>query len=149
MMIAPSRDLAAGRADADSNVASLTQQRAVPIEGALAETRGTGAMTLQQLIDTGVLSADPAVRAQAWRTAVNQLQNDSELRAAITGMLGESDDAALGDFVLGVADDRAQEALFYLATQASGSTLREKAAALLHELQVQSSAAPVTRSPGG
>jgi hypothetical protein len=133
----------------DSNVASLSQQRAVPIDGALAETHGTGSMTLQQLIDTGVLHADPAVRAQAWRAAVNQLQNDPELRSAITGMLGEPDDASLGDFVLGIADDRAQEALFYLATQANGSTLRNKAAALLHEIQVQSSAAPARRPPGG
>jgi hypothetical protein len=130
-------------------VALLAERPAVPVDGALGEAMGTGSMSLLGLIDTGVLHRDRAVRGEAWRAAVNELQNDPELRSAIVGALGGNDDSSLGDFVLGIADERAQEALFYLATQARNSALRNKAATLLHELHVQSSAAPGTQSPGG
>jgi len=49
--------------------------------------------------------------------------------------------------VLGIADQRAEDALFYLATQAKETGLRNRAAALIHELR--GSPPPAARPPGG
>jgi hypothetical protein len=82
---------------------------------------------LPQLIDTGVRHEDRRVRADAWRAVIELLQADPELRAA-----GPN---ALGEFVSDVASDRADEALFYAATEAHKSRLRHKAAALWQQLR--------------
>ena len=84
------------------------------------------ASSLPKLIDRGVRNKDRRVRAEAWRAVIELLQADPELSSAGSN--------ALGDFVGDVASDRADEALFYAATEAREDRLRHKAAALWQKL---------------
>ena len=115
----------------------LAHHRPVALSGALAAALGTEAMPLGQLLDVGVHHADKSVRAAAMRAWVETLEGDEELRSAVLGTLTSMDDAALADLVRGMAGERAEETLFYVATQSNGA-LRVKAAALLQQMHADS-----------
>jgi len=77
------------------------------------------------------------VRAAAMRASVEAVEADPELRSAAVGALAGMEDKTLAELVRSAAGDHTEEALFYVATRASGE-LRTKAANLLEQLHAQS-----------
>jgi hypothetical protein len=105
----------------------------VLLKAELAEALGTQAMPLRQLLDTSLNHAEKTVRAEATRSLLAAIEADDELRSALLAALPPKNDTALSALVRGMAGDRAEEALFYLATQAWGSGLRNMAVSLLQQ----------------
>jgi hypothetical protein len=105
----------------------------VLLKAELADALGTQAMPLRQLLDTSLNHAEKTVRAEATRSLLAAIEADSELRSALLTTLPPKNDTALTALVRRMAGDRAEEALFYLATQAWGSGLRTMAMALMQK----------------
>ena len=120
----------------------LDRHPAVLLKAELKEALGVEAMSLKQLLDTSLNHAEKPVRAEATRTLLAAIKADGELRSALFSALAPMDETALGALVRRMAGDRAQEALFYLATQAWGSGLRNVAVTLLQQLQAEEHGAP-------
>jgi hypothetical protein len=118
----------------EATLGLLDAHPAASLEGKLAEALGADAMSLRQLVDTGLHHPYQTIRARAMRRFLGVLESDPDLGSAMLGTLAELDDAALGDLARSLAGDRAEEMLFYVATQASGE-LRSRAAALLEEMR--------------
>jgi hypothetical protein len=122
-----------------STLALLDQHPAVALSGELAQVLGTQRMSLRQLIDTSLHHGDKRVRSGAMRAALDAIQSDPTLGSELLDAFARTDSTVLAELVSGVAGDRAQEVLFYVATQARGGELRSKAVSLLQRLGVEPS----------
>jgi hypothetical protein len=120
----------------EAAVALLERYPPVRLKTELADALGTETLPLRQLIALALYNEVKEVRSEAMRASLAALEADADLRAAVVGSLAAMDDAFLGTLVRGLAGERTEEALFYVATQASGE-LRIKAARLLEQLHAE------------
>jgi len=118
----------------DVRVGVLARHSRVHLGGALSAQFGTDTMSLHDLIDAALRQDDRDVRADAMRTAVQVLEGDPEFRRALHATPAASDGAPLDDLVRDVGSAHAEEALFYVATKATDSELRNRAVALLDRM---------------
>jgi hypothetical protein len=119
---------------AQSIAALLDARPPVPLSTNLVQALGARAMSLRQLLDLAVNNTDKGVRGIAMGAAVEALQTDPELRAAMFGSRPGLRDGIFGALVQGMERERAQEALFYVAMQARDSELRNGAATLIQRI---------------
>ena len=112
----------------------LDRYPAASLQGKLADTLGEDSMPLRRLLQVGLQHPYRTTRERVMRRFLAEVESDADLDAAFLGSLAGVDDASLGDLVRRMAGERAEEMLFYVATQASGE-LRARAAAVLDKLR--------------
>lgn len=127
----PARD---GVAAAQSIATLLDAHAAVALSDGDAAALGARAMPLRRLLDTGVNHVDKDVRVTAIRAAVDALQSDPTLRAAMFGSRPGMAEGIFGALVENMETARAEELLFYVATAAQDSEVRNSAAALIQRV---------------
>jgi len=115
----------------------LARHPRLHVNGILAERLGSDTMSLHDLIETALRQEDRDVRGDAMRTAVEVLEADPEFRRALHMT---ADATPLDDVVRDVGAARAEETLFYVATKASDSELRNRAVTLLDRMHARSGA---------
>ena len=123
-------------ASLDAMLGLLQRHPPVALWGDLATSLRADAMPLRLLIETGLHHQEQSVRAAAMRASVEAFEADPELRSAAVGALASMEDKTLAELVQSAAGEHAEEALFYVATRASGE-LRIKAANVLERLHGQ------------
>ncbi len=115
----------------------LDRHPSVPIGEHLAQALGGDSLSLRQLLDTGVHHEDAAVRGEAQRAALDAVEADGELLAALRDVATGTDERTLGELVRGFAGERADELLMYVARRARDGELRVRAAGLLQQIRMQ------------
>jgi hypothetical protein len=118
--------------------ALIVEHPPIPVVGTLAAAAGGTKATLLQLLDIGIHSEDPMVRAQAVRIVVWTLEADPAMRSALIGQLSAMDDGALSNFLRGAAGDHAEEFTLQVLTQAQATEIRTKATSVLQRLRAGS-----------
>lgn len=107
----------------------------IPIKGRLAQALGTESAPFPMLADVALHNDDAAVRTEAVRAAVQALEGEPELRAAVISAVGGIGDPDLGNLIRGLAGERAEEVVRHVLTTARASELRIKASAVLQQLR--------------
>jgi hypothetical protein len=113
----------------------FASQSPVPVTGRLAQTLGTETATFQQLMEAGMHNEDAGIRAEAVRAGLQGIERDANLRSAVLNGMNTMDDAQLGEFVRGMAGERAEEFMMHVATQSRASELRIKASSVLQQIR--------------
>jgi hypothetical protein len=122
-------------ASPDAAMRLLAGQAGVGLGPELAGALGAQTLPLRQLIDRGLGHEAKEIRSQAVRTALETIEADAELRAAVLGSLPALSNAALAELVRRLSHGHDEEALFYVATQTRAAELRNRAVTLLQQLQ--------------
>jgi hypothetical protein len=120
-------------ASLDAMLGMVQRHAPVALWGDLATALRADVMPLRLLIENGLHHEDQSVRAAAMRASVEAFEADPELRAAAVSALAGMEEKKLAEMVQAAAGEHAEEALFYVATRASGD-LRIKAANVLERL---------------
>ncbi len=113
----------------------LERHPPVAVTGQLAQALGGNTATFRQLFDAAMHQQDQAVRGEAVRASLEALDAEPDLRSNVMRVLGEVDDAALGQLLRGVAGTRAEEIANGVATEAKAGELRSKALGVLQRLR--------------
>ena len=93
----------------------------------LARLLGRQSAPLREVIEVGLRSPDPAVRADTVRVALQTVEKEPRLRTAATEAVGGQDDNTLSDMLRNVAGDHAGEVASLIATQTKIAQLKVKA----------------------
>ena len=93
----------------------------------LARLLGRQSAPLREVIEVGLRSPDPAVRADTVRVALQTVEKEPRLRTAATEAVGGQDDNTLSDMLRNVAGDHAGEVASLIATQTKIAQLKIKA----------------------
>jgi hypothetical protein len=131
----PQTPTAAGSNDPGMMLRMFASQSPVPISGRLAQTLGGETATFQQLMEAGMHNEDAGIRAEAVRAGLQGIERDSNLRSAVLNTVNSMEDAQLGEFVRGMAGERAEEFMMHVATQSRASELRIKASSVLQQIR--------------
>lgn len=118
-----------------SLLALIDRHPPIPVAGALADAIGAPSAPLRQLIDLSLHHEDPAVRAEALRTALGTLDTDLELRSAVISELETADMALLTSQLRSVASERAVDIATQALQDAHIPEIRVKVSSVLQRLR--------------
>ena len=116
-------------------ISILERHPPVAVTGPLAQAFGGNTATFHQLLDAALHQPDAGLRTEALHAALSALDAEPELRSSVLKMLGEVDDAALGQVLRGAAGLRAEELANQVASQAQAEELRSRALSVLQRLR--------------
>jgi hypothetical protein len=133
--VRPQPSPAAGTNDPGTILRLFASQSPVAVTGRLAQTLGSETATFQQLMEAGMHNEDAGIRAEAVRAGLQGIERDANLRTAVLNTVNAMDDAQLGEFVRGMAGERAEEFMMHVATQSRASELRIKASSVLQQIR--------------
>jgi hypothetical protein len=123
-------------------ISALDRHPPVPVTGRLAEALGGNTATFRQLFDAAMQQQDAGLRTDALRASLEAFDAEPALRSSVLRALGGVDDAALGQFLRGIAGSRAEEIANQVASQSQTGELRSRALGVLQRLRT-------IGSPGG
>jgi hypothetical protein len=108
-------------------------QQPIPIPAGSRVSRLIGAPTapLRQVLETGLRAEDAATRADTVRAALQAIEGEPRIRAAVAQAMGNLDDASAAALLRGVAGDHADEIARLVAGQTKITALRNKANSFL------------------
>jgi hypothetical protein len=124
----------------------LDRHPPVALGDRLSRALGAETMPLRALIETSLGHADRRVRADALRRALDVVEGEPELQAALVQAVAGMDEGSLVTLVADLAGSHAEEALVHLSSRAQNPTVRTKAASVLHQLRAQARGAPPSDS---
>src|SRR5262245_28115245 len=128
-------------------VRTFDGRKRVPVKGRLRELAQKDDVNWDWLIQMSYAYDDPKVRAQALKTALKALEEDTELRDATLAALNQLDDAELAQFVQKNCKHWSEPFMKSIARTTDNPEWKARATAVLHRLRTMQ--AQGTTPPAG
>lgn len=121
-----------------ADFATVIQRHApISLSARLSQALGRDNATILDVMNAGLRYPDPAVRSEAVRLAVQTVEGDAEIKAAMLAAMNTVDDVNLASMLRGMGGDHGEEFLIQAASVARSGDLRVKASSVLQQFRLQ------------